>query len=102
MPGPEGRYTGWWVNPTKGDNMTFTVKTDAKGRLTIPQDLRARLGIQAGDIFFLEVEEGVMRLAKAENPFDVLAEHALAEYRAGRTKSLRDFATENAIALDGE
>jgi AbrB family looped-hinge helix DNA binding protein len=82
--------------------MTFTVKTDAKGRLTIPQDLRARLGIQAGDIFFLEVEEGVMRLAKAENPFDILAEHALAEYRAGRTKSLRDFATENAIALDDE
>jgi hypothetical protein len=41
-------------------------------------------------------------LAKAENPFDILAEHALAEYRAGRTKGLRDFATENAIALDGE
>jgi AbrB family looped-hinge helix DNA binding protein len=82
--------------------MTFTVKTDAKGRFLIPQDLRTQLGIQPGDIFFLEVKEGVMRLAKAENPFDILAEHAIAEYRAGRTKSLRDFAIENAIALDDE
>jgi hypothetical protein len=45
---------------------------------------------------------GVLHFAKTENPFDILAEHALAEYRAGRTKSLRDFATENAIALDDE
>ena len=82
--------------------MTFTVKTDDKGRVTIPRDLRVQLDIQAGDIFFLDIEDGVMRLAKAENPFDILAEHALAEYRAGRTKSLRDFAAENAIALDGE
>jgi AbrB family looped-hinge helix DNA binding protein len=81
-----------------------TVKTDAKGRLTIPRHLREGLGIEPGDTFFLEVDDvrGVLRFAKAENPFDILAEHALGEYRAGRTKSLRDFATENAIALDGE
>ena len=80
------------------------MKTDAKGRLTIPRHLRKGLGIEPGDTFFLEVDDvrGVLRFAKAENPFDILAEHALAEYRAGRTKSLRDFATENAIALDGE
>ena len=82
--------------------MTFTVKTDAKGRLTIPQDLRARLGIQAGDIFFLEVEEGVMRLAKAENPFGLLAQDAIAQYRAGQTKSLEEFAAENGFTLDDE
>jgi hypothetical protein len=66
--------------------------------------VREGLGIEAGDSFFLEVDEvrGVLRFAKLENPFEILAEHAVAEYRAGRTKSLRDFATENAIALDGE
>src|SRR5215212_2778212 len=37
-------------------------------RLTILQDLRAPLGIQVGDIYFLNIEESVMRLAKAENP----------------------------------
>lgn len=81
-----------------------TVKTDAKGRLTIPRPLREGLGIEPGDTFLLEVDEerGVLHFAKAENPFDVLAEHALAEYRAGRTKDLRDFAAENGIALDDD
>jgi len=82
--------------------MTFTVKTDAKGRLTIPQDLRVHLDIQAGDIFFLDVEDGVMRLAKAENPFGLLAQDAIAQYRAGQTKSLEAFADENGFTLDGE
>ena len=82
--------------------MTFTVKTDAKGRLTLPQDLRTRLGIPAGDIFFLEGEDGVMRLAKAENPLGLLAQDTIAQYRAGQTKSLEEFAAENDFSLDDE
>ena len=42
----------------------------------------------------------MLRYAKAENPFDALAERALAERQAGRTRSLREFAAENAIDLD--
>jgi AbrB family looped-hinge helix DNA binding protein len=82
----------------------LTVKIDAKGRFTIPLHVREWLGIEPGDTFFLEVDDvrGVLHFAKAENPFDILAEHARAEYRAGRTKSLRDFAIENHIALDDE
>jgi bifunctional DNA-binding transcriptional regulator/antitoxin component of YhaV-PrlF toxin-antitoxin module len=82
----------------------LTVKTDTKGRFTIPRHVRERLSIEPGATFFLEVDDagGVLRFTRAENPFDILAEDALAEYRAGRTKSLRDFATENAIALDDE
>jgi len=82
--------------------MTTRVKVDAKGRLTIPQAVRNEMGIEAGDLYFLEADEalGVLRFAKVENPFDVLAAHAIAEYRAGRTTSLRDFAAENGFALD--
>jgi AbrB family looped-hinge helix DNA binding protein len=81
-----------------------TVKTDAKGRFTIPRQVREELGVEPGDTFFLEVDDagGVLRFAKSENPFDILAQHALDEYRAGRTKSLSDFATENGITLDDE
>jgi AbrB family looped-hinge helix DNA binding protein len=85
-------------------NTSMTVKTDAKGRFTIPRHVREKLGIEPGDTFFLEVDDarGVLQFTKVENPFDILAEHAVAEYRAGRTKTLRDFARENAIALDDE
>lgn len=81
---------------------TLTVRVDPKGRLTIPQRLRKSLGIEPGDIFFVDYDEerNVLRYAKAENPFDTLAEHALAERRAGRTRSLREFAAENAVDLD--
>lgn len=42
------------------------------------------------------------RRTERENPFEDLARHAQAEYRAGRTKSLRQFAEENNIPFDGD
>jgi hypothetical protein len=39
-------------------------------------------------------------LAKAENPFDVLAEHALREHRQGGRSPAREFAAELGIAFD--
>jgi AbrB family looped-hinge helix DNA binding protein len=47
-------------------NATHTT-VDDKGRLLIPDAVRKKLGIEAGDLFFLEVEEesGVLRYAKA-------------------------------------
>jgi AbrB family looped-hinge helix DNA binding protein len=83
--------------------MDRAVKIDAQGRVAIPAAMRASLGLQPGDTLFahLDEETGGVRLAKAINPFDVLFEHAVAEYRAGRTMSLRDFAAAEGIALDG-
>jgi AbrB family looped-hinge helix DNA binding protein len=77
-------------------------KVDAKGRLLIPQQFRSSLNIHAGDVLFVEQEGNVVRYAKAANPFDLLADHATREYEAGRTKSLREFAAENDVALDAE
>jgi AbrB family looped-hinge helix DNA binding protein len=67
-----------------------TVRLDSKGRLTIPKSLRAALGAESGDIFYIRMEDDILLLRKAEDPFEVLALHAIAEYRAGRTKSLDD------------
>ncbi len=33
-------------------------------------------------------------------PFDALADHAEREYRAGRTRSLRDFAAAEGVTID--
>ncbi len=82
---------------------TTSVKVDAKGRLSIPRELRDELDIQPGDTLFVEREQGrpVLRYALAENPFDGLAEHAEDDHRAGHTRNLRTFSADHGIALDG-
>ena len=82
----------------------FTAKADAKGRLVIPRELRDEYGITAGATFFVERDaSGVgLRIARAENPFDALAEHAIAEFHSGRTRTLEEFAEEHGFSLDGE
>ena len=84
--------------------MDHAVKIDAQGRIAIPAAMRASLGFQTGDTLFAHVDEetGGIRLAKAINPFDLLFEHAVREYRAGRTTNLRDFLTGEIDESDGD
>jgi AbrB family looped-hinge helix DNA binding protein len=84
--------------------MDRAVKIDAQGRIAIPAAMRASLGLQIGDTLFahLDEETGGVRLAKAINPFDLLFEHAMQEYRAGKTTSLRDFLTGEIDEPDGD
>jgi AbrB family looped-hinge helix DNA binding protein len=82
-------------------NDGIAVRVDSKGRLTIPRRVREALGIRTGDLFFLQREGAILRYARAENPFDALAEHAVGEYLEGRTKGLRDFAVERGLPVDG-
>jgi AbrB family looped-hinge helix DNA binding protein len=77
-------------------------KVDAKGRILIPANVRDRVGMEPGDVYVIDVERSVIRLAKAENPFDALAAQAIEEYRAGKTRSLRDYAMSRGIDPDGE
>lgn len=76
---------------------------DKKGRLLIPDEIRKQYKIEEGDVFFIQVEEtGVIRCVRDANSFDLLAEHAVQEYRAGRTRDLREIAAEGGIDLDAE
>jgi bifunctional DNA-binding transcriptional regulator/antitoxin component of YhaV-PrlF toxin-antitoxin module len=91
------------ITTKRGSMMDRAVKIDAQGRVAIPAAMRASLGLQPRDTLFahLHEETGGVRLTKAINPFDVLFDHAVAEYRAGRTMNLRDFAAGVGVALDG-
>ncbi len=80
----------------------MTVRVDAKGRVALPLRLRRRLGLEQGSMLFVQERGGELRFRRAENPFDVLAEQAEAESRAGETINLRDYAAEHGIALDDE
>ncbi len=81
---------------------TRSVRLDEKGRLTIPRQMRQMLQLGPADVVFLRLdpEQHTLQLAKAENPFDILAEHAMAEHAAGRTTRLEDVARELGIDLD--
>ena len=76
------------------------VQVDSKYRVTIPKE--ARGSIRPGDVLFVEQTEGMLHYAKAENPFDGLARHAVQEYRSGMTRSLAAIAQEEGINLDGK
>lgn len=76
-----------------------TTRIDNKGRITIPADIREELGLESGDVMFLDVENLILRVAKAANPFDALIDEANEEFSAGKTQSLRAFADEHAVDL---
>lgn len=80
------------------------VKVDAKGRLSIPAEIRKKLGIESGDLYFVKAdsEQATIHFAKAESPFGPIAQYAIDEYHAGRTRSLEEFAAEYGIDLDDE
>ena len=79
-----------------------TARLDEKGRLTIPSDIRRALDMKPGDVLYCVQVGTTVQCAKAINPFDVLAEYAIDEYRHGRTKTLRDFARERTEWPGGE
>jgi bifunctional DNA-binding transcriptional regulator/antitoxin component of YhaV-PrlF toxin-antitoxin module len=71
---------------------TLTATVDNKGRLALPQDLRILYHIEPGDIFFIKPEKNdILRLAKAENPFDILAKQAIQDSKEGNTITLEEF-----------
>lgn len=78
------------------EKMQISVRIDGKGRLTIPKSIRQALKIGAGDTMFLKYEpdSNQLRIAPARNPFDVLAEQAIDEYRQGHTRTIEEFARE--------
>lgn len=82
--------------------MATKTTLDAKGRVSIPRELRERCGLEAGAVFFIEERNGDLVFRQAENPFDVLAMHAIEEYRAGRTVDFFDFVKRQESEPDDE
>ncbi len=82
------------------ESRPVSVHVDEKGRITLPAKLCQALSLEAGDTLFVRLRGETLELAKAENPFDALARHAIKEYREGRTKGLRELAKEWSVDLE--
>ena len=80
----------------------MTAKMDSKGRLLLPRKLRDSLRLNSGDTLFLQFEpkSGIVKIAKASNPFDALADEAERELEAGRTTNIREYARKRGITPD--
>ena len=65
------------------------VKVDDKGRIQIPKRDREIHGIGPGSQLAIEWDGDVMRVRPVPNPFDALAEDAIEDFHAGKTRSLR-------------
>jgi AbrB family looped-hinge helix DNA binding protein len=84
-----------------GQDLTSLIaRLDSKGRIMLPKRVRDHLGLHPGDTLFLELTDLTLRCAKAPNPFDRLAEHAVEQHKAGKTAKLRDIIRSE--QLDGE
>ena len=78
-----------------------TVQVDSKGRITLPKGIRNKAEIKEGDTFFVEIQQGQVKLTRAiKDPLVVLREHGRKEYKKSETKELRDYAKEKGIELD--
>ena len=79
----------------------IAVRADTRGRLTLPKAVREAAGVKPGDTYYLHPEGSVLHYSRAENPFDLLAEHALKEYREGKTRTIEEIAAEWGVDLEG-
>lgn len=85
------------VNPVE------SVQVDDRGRITLPKELRIELDLEEGDTLLVHKEGNVIELAKMdpdENPFAILAKHAIEEHKKGNTIPLEDIADRENIELD--
>lgn len=78
----------------------ISVRLDDMGRLTLPRSVCEALHAQPGDVFFLQPEEDGVRIVRAENPFEALAEEAIHEDDAGETISLDDILHREGVSID--
>jgi AbrB family looped-hinge helix DNA binding protein len=81
----------------KGLKIALTL--DTKGRLTLPQKMREDYNLKPGDYLLVSADKAGIRLAKTENPFDILAENALNKNEQGNSVEIRELARTNGIKV---
>jgi len=78
-----------------------TTKVDQKGRITLPKKIREETGIKAGEVLFINADQGYVELIRAvEDPMVKLKNYTEKEFNERRTKNIRQYAREKGINID--
>jgi AbrB family looped-hinge helix DNA binding protein len=79
------------------------MRVDAKGRLSLPREVREAHGIAPGDtLLVVSDDQHALHIFKPETLIEGRIAEALAEYHAGETESLEEIAAEWGVQLDDE
>jgi len=75
------------------DRKETFARVDNKGRVTLPKSIREAWGLKTGDTVFFRYDSknNKVQIAPAVSPFDILAEHAIEEYKQKRTKTVEEY-----------
>lgn len=85
------------------DNKPESVRIDGRGRISLPKKIREQMGVETGDTLFMRLsDKGRLEILKAMNPFDLLVDEAIREYKEGKTTSIEDLAAELGVDLDSD
>jgi len=69
--------------------MTKVLNINQRGTLTLPKEMRRRLGLKAnGQIVAQETEEGILLRVGATFPIEIYSEKRLAEFRRNNEQAL--------------
>jgi len=69
--------------------MTKVIQVNGRGTLTLPRDLRQRLGLQkGGKIVAEETRDGILLRSGAAFPVEIYSEKRLAEFRRNNEEAL--------------
>ncbi|MGA2750500.1 MAG: AbrB/MazE/SpoVT family DNA-binding domain-containing protein [Verrucomicrobiota bacterium] len=72
--------------------MTKVININGRGTLTLPKEMRRRLGVSAnGQVIAEETDEGVLLRAGATFPVEMYSEKRLAEFRRNNEESLAGY-----------
>ncbi len=53
-------------------NMLFKTRLDERGRITIPREIREKLGLKPGDHVLVKIQGNSIVITRAEDPFKVI------------------------------
>ena len=72
--------------------MTKVVKINDRGTLTLPKDLRDRLGLKgSGQLVVIETPDGLLLRPGAAFPIEIYSEERLAEFERANEKALAGY-----------
>ena len=73
------------------ESMTKVIHIDSRGNLTLPKELRQRLGIKAGQIVAEETDEAIMLRVGATFPVEIYIEKRLVEFSRNNETALAGY-----------